>query len=203
MPEPIKLARGIKVSRMQLCLLDLPRPEGSHLQPELMAPQASCPGRLCTPEAGAPKRAHFGEVSLGAEGLTPAGHCFLALRMKLIQPRCFKRTCSAETFPSLTLSLLGCDGKSRELSNDLLTLKGAAKSPHSFPPVLEREPLRDVFSCPLPPWAPSPGLWHSSQASGKALGQSAVYTESDGHSAWPLDLDLSGSSNGVLSHPEL
>lgn len=38
MPGPIKPARGIKVSRMQLCLLDLTRPEGRHLQPEFTAP---------------------------------------------------------------------------------------------------------------------------------------------------------------------
>lgn len=38
MPEPIKPARGIKVSRMQLCLLDLTRPEGRYLQPEFTAP---------------------------------------------------------------------------------------------------------------------------------------------------------------------
>lgn len=30
-PGPIKPARGIKVSRMQLCLLDLTRPEGRFL----------------------------------------------------------------------------------------------------------------------------------------------------------------------------
>lgn len=38
MPGPIKPARGIKVSRMQLCLLDLTRPEGRFLQPEFTAP---------------------------------------------------------------------------------------------------------------------------------------------------------------------
>lgn len=38
MPRPIKPARGIKVSRMQLCLLDLTRPEGRFLQPEFTAP---------------------------------------------------------------------------------------------------------------------------------------------------------------------
>lgn len=38
MPGPITPARGIKVSRMQLCLLDLTRPEGRFLQPEFTAP---------------------------------------------------------------------------------------------------------------------------------------------------------------------
>lgn len=38
MPGPIKPARGIKVSRTQLCLLDLTRPEGRFLQPEFTAP---------------------------------------------------------------------------------------------------------------------------------------------------------------------
>lgn len=38
MPGPIKPARGIKVSRMQLCLLDLTRQVGRYLQPEFTAP---------------------------------------------------------------------------------------------------------------------------------------------------------------------
>ena len=38
MPGPIKPARGIKVRRMQLCLLDLTRPERRFLQPEFTAP---------------------------------------------------------------------------------------------------------------------------------------------------------------------
>lgn len=38
MPAPIKPARGIKVRRMQLCLLDLTRPERRFLQPEFTAP---------------------------------------------------------------------------------------------------------------------------------------------------------------------
>lgn len=37
MPGPIKPDGGIKVSRMQLCLLDLTRPEGRFLQPEFTA----------------------------------------------------------------------------------------------------------------------------------------------------------------------
>lgn len=41
---------------------------------------------------------------LGEEGLTSPRHCFLAPGRKSIQPRGFKRTCSEETFPDLTLS---------------------------------------------------------------------------------------------------
>lgn len=87
-------------------------------------------------------------IGSGGVNFTP-GTASLAPGRKLTQPRGFKRPCSEKTFPGLTLSLLGCDGKSRELSN-LSDSKESCQLPSHLSCGPDMGATQDYFLLPTP-----------------------------------------------------